>query len=76
VDWCDEPCPRDDASACSPYLCCPSRKPSLVIGEMKGWSREFDEPIPRPNGKSLVTLSDARAYILKLTDNGSRLGSS
>ena len=33
---------------------------------MKGWSREFDEPIPRPNGKSLVTLSDARAYILKL----------
>jgi hypothetical protein len=30
------------------------------------WHREFDEPIPLPNGKTLATLSDARAYILKL----------
>jgi hypothetical protein len=30
------------------------------------WEREFDEPIPLPNGKTLVTLADARAYILKL----------
>jgi len=33
---------------------------------VKGWSRRFDEPIPLPNGKSLMTLSDARAFILKL----------
>ena len=30
------------------------------------WRRQFDEPIPLPNGKSLVTLSDARAFILNL----------
>jgi hypothetical protein len=30
------------------------------------WSREFDEPIPLPNGKTLVTLRDAARYITKL----------
>jgi hypothetical protein len=30
------------------------------------WQREFDEPIPLPNGRALETLSDARAYILRL----------
>jgi hypothetical protein len=32
----------------------------------KGWQRRFDEPIPLPNGKPLVTLRDAAHYITKL----------
>jgi hypothetical protein len=31
-----------------------------------GWSREFEEPIPLPNGRQLVTLKDAGTYITKL----------
>ena len=31
-----------------------------------GWSRKFDEPIPLPNGRKLVTLKDAGTYITKL----------
>jgi hypothetical protein len=31
-----------------------------------GWSRQFDEPIPLPKGKPLVTLRDAALYITKL----------
>jgi hypothetical protein len=30
------------------------------------WSREFDEPIPVPKGRQLVTLRDAANYIQKL----------
>jgi hypothetical protein len=30
------------------------------------WSREFDEPIPLPKGKPLVSLRDAALYITKL----------
>jgi hypothetical protein len=30
-----------------------------------GWSRIFDEPIPLPKGRKLVTLKDAGAYITK-----------
>jgi hypothetical protein len=32
----------------------------------KGWSREFYDPIPLPNGRQLVTLQDAGTYITKL----------
>jgi len=32
----------------------------------KGWSRKFDEPIPLPDGRKLVTLKDAGEYITKL----------
>ena len=32
----------------------------------KGWNRQFEEPIPLPNGKRLVTLRDAAEYITKL----------
>jgi len=32
----------------------------------KGWQRHFDEPIPLPKGKKLVTLRDAAEYITKL----------
>ena len=30
------------------------------------WSRKFDEPIPLPRRRQLVTLRDAGIYILKL----------
>jgi hypothetical protein len=29
----------------------------------KGWRRHFDEPIPLPRGRQLVTLEDAGNYI-------------
>ena len=28
----------------------------------RGWKRRFDQPIPTPKGKPLVTLRDAAAY--------------
>jgi hypothetical protein len=30
------------------------------------WSLKFDEPIPLPRGRGLVTLQDAGTYITKL----------
>jgi hypothetical protein len=32
----------------------------------RGWKRRFDEPIPLPCGRQLVTLEDAGTYITKL----------
>jgi hypothetical protein len=32
----------------------------------RGWKRPFDDPIPLPRGRPLVTLKDAAAYIMKL----------
>ena len=32
----------------------------------QGWKRLFDDAIPLPRGRSLVTLEDAGAYITKL----------
>jgi hypothetical protein len=32
----------------------------------RGWKRPFDDPIPLPGGRQLVTLEDAAAYIMKL----------
>src|SRR6266481_1804081 len=32
----------------------------------RGWQRPFDEPIPLPRGRQLVTLEDAGKYITKL----------
>ena len=32
----------------------------------RGWKRPFDEPIPLPRGRELVTLEDAGNYITKL----------
>jgi hypothetical protein len=31
-----------------------------------GWKRSFDDPIPLPRGRELVTLEDAGRYITKL----------
>ena|ERR1700724_997064 len=32
----------------------------------RGWKRAFDDPIPLPRGRYLVSLEDAGAYITKL----------
>ena len=32
----------------------------------RGWSRPFDDPIPLPRGRQLITLEDAARYIQKL----------
>jgi hypothetical protein len=32
----------------------------------RGWKRKFDDPIPLPRGRQLVTLEDAGRYITKL----------
>jgi hypothetical protein len=32
----------------------------------RGWKRPFDDPIPLPGGRQLVTLEDAAAYNMKL----------
>jgi hypothetical protein len=33
---------------------------------LQDWSRAFDNPIPLPRGRQLVTLKDAADYIMKL----------
>jgi hypothetical protein len=33
---------------------------------VKGWSREFDDPIPLPRVRQFVTHKDAASYIMKL----------
>jgi hypothetical protein len=33
-----------------------------------GWKREFDDPIPLPGGRQLVTLEDAARYIQELPE--------
>jgi hypothetical protein len=32
-----------------------------------GWKRPFDDPIPLPRGRQLVTLNDAGTYITKFS---------
>jgi len=39
---------------------------SSVSPKQGGWSREFDDPIPLPRGRRLVTLRDAGYFITKL----------
>src|SRR6195256_6401148 len=34
----------------------------------KGWKRPFDDPIPLPRSRQLITLEDAGAYITKLPE--------
>ncbi|WMT71083.1 hypothetical protein [Bradyrhizobium sp. Ash2021] len=34
--------------------------------QKSGWGREFEEPIPLPDGRRLVTLQDAGEYIQSL----------
>jgi hypothetical protein len=42
-----------------------SIKRAGVISE-RGWKRKFEDPIPLPRGRQLVTLEDAARYIQKL----------
>jgi len=32
----------------------------------RGWKRPFDDPIPLPRGRQIVTLEDAATFIMKL----------
>jgi len=41
-------------------------KTTLARKAANGWQRPFDEPIPLPRGRRLVTLEDAGKYITKL----------
>jgi hypothetical protein len=34
----------------------------------RGWKRRFEDPIPLPRGRHLVTLEDAAEYIQKLPE--------
>ena len=38
-----------------------------------GWQRKFEDPIPLPKGRQLVTLKDAADYIMKLLKKESDL---
>ncbi len=40
--------------------------PKREVVNDRGWQREFDDPIPLPRGRQLVTLQDASTYITKL----------
>jgi hypothetical protein len=39
---------------------------SLHLKSPKGWKRPFDDPIPLPKGRQIVTLRDAASYIIAL----------
>jgi hypothetical protein len=39
-----------------------------------GWKRPFEDPIPLPRGRQLVTLKDAASYIMKLPKAEQNLG--
>jgi hypothetical protein len=41
-------------------------RPTGALMADRGWKRPFDDPIPLPRGRQLVTLQDAAAYIMKL----------
>jgi hypothetical protein len=36
------------------------------VGLMPDWQRPFDDPIPLPRGRQLITLRDAAEYITRL----------
>jgi hypothetical protein len=37
------------------------------LSAKRGWSREFDEQVPLPDGREIVTLRDAGQYISTLS---------
>jgi hypothetical protein len=39
---------------------------NVLSGHRLAWSRRFEDPIPLPRGRQLVTLQDAGTYITKL----------
>jgi hypothetical protein len=34
----------------------------------RDWQRQFEDPVPLPRGRQLVTLKDAADYIMKLPE--------
>ena len=36
------------------------------MSSARGWKRSFDDPIPLPRGRQIVTLEDAGNYITRL----------
>jgi hypothetical protein len=38
--------------------------PNYLPEEPRGWKRPFEEPIPLPQGRQLITLEDAGNYIV------------
>jgi hypothetical protein len=38
----------------------------MTMSRVTDWSRAFEEPVPLPKGKTLVTLRDAALYITEL----------
>ena len=42
-------------------------KTTLARKAANGWKRRFDDPIPLPRGRQLVTLEDAGHYITRLS---------
>ena len=50
------------ASACRRTGSCSARRGCI----MADWTHEFDEPIPVPKGRQIVTLRDAGDYVAKL----------
>ena len=36
------------------------------MASTSGWQRRFDDPIPLPRGRQLLTLKDAADYVMKL----------
>jgi hypothetical protein len=39
---------------------------TLTVRPKTDWKRAFDDPIPLPRARQLVTLEDAAGYIMKL----------
>jgi hypothetical protein len=50
-----------------------ARAPKLDVVNDRGWQREFEDPIPLPDGRMLVTLGDAGNYITSLPKKESAL---
>jgi hypothetical protein len=44
----------------------PGRRRAVRLTAATGWKRAFDDPMPLPRGRQLVTLRDAGNYITKL----------
>jgi hypothetical protein len=42
-----------------------SQRPGALVTN-RGWKRPFDDPIPLPRGRQLVTLEDAGTYITRM----------
>jgi hypothetical protein len=40
----------------------------MTMPRVTDWSREFEDPIPLPKGRQLVTLRDAATYIMTLPE--------